>query len=119
MFLQWDGNRDGFITPEEAKPMENVKCTAQYIDKCGKEWGKLTLEIWNIWALRIPEYRNIRLGKHKKLKNQQKKQIPDDMVVDGKISLDEWCDCFSFADGDRHEPPCHKAKHAVDPHLQG
>ncbi|EPB67648.1 hypothetical protein ANCCEY_13262 [Ancylostoma ceylanicum] len=39
------------------------------------------------------------------------------MVVDGNISVDEWCDCFSFADDLRHEPPCHKAKHAVDPHM--
>lgn len=45
--------------------------------------------------------------------------IPDDMVVDGNISVDEWCDCFSFADDLRHEPPCHKAKHAVDPHMTG
>ncbi|KIH48210.1 hypothetical protein ANCDUO_21723 [Ancylostoma duodenale] len=43
----------------------------------------------------------------------------DDMVVDGNISVDEWCDCFSFADNLRHEPPCHKAKHAVDPHMTG
>ena len=43
----------------------------------------------------------------------------DDMVVDGNISVDEWCDCFSFADDHRHEPPCHKAKHAVDPHIAG
>ncbi|KAK6749901.1 hypothetical protein RB195_002114 [Necator americanus] len=43
----------------------------------------------------------------------------DDMVVDGSISVDEWCDCFSFADDLRHEPPCHKAKHSVDPHMAG
>uniref|UniRef100_H2W354 Thyroglobulin type-1 domain-containing protein n=1 Tax=Caenorhabditis japonica TaxID=281687 RepID=H2W354_CAEJA len=43
----------------------------------------------------------------------------DDMVVDGAISIDEWCDCFSFSDDLRHEPPCHKAKHNVDPHLLG
>uniref|UniRef100_A0A0K0CY34 Thyroglobulin type-1 domain-containing protein n=1 Tax=Angiostrongylus cantonensis TaxID=6313 RepID=A0A0K0CY34_ANGCA len=42
----------------------------------------------------------------------------DDMVVDGKISVDEWCDCFSFADDLRHEPPCHKQKHSVDPHKK-
>ncbi|VDM70207.1 unnamed protein product [Strongylus vulgaris] len=41
------------------------------------------------------------------------------MVIDGKISVDEWCDCFSFADDLRHEPPCHKAKHEVDPHMAG
>ncbi|CAI2349894.1 unnamed protein product [Caenorhabditis sp. 36 PRJEB53466] len=45
--------------------------------------------------------------------------ICDDMVVDGSISVDEWCDCFSFSDDLRHEPPCHKAKHEVDPHLLG
>ncbi|VDL70433.1 unnamed protein product [Nippostrongylus brasiliensis] len=43
----------------------------------------------------------------------------DDMVVDGNISVDEWCDCFSFADDLRHEPPCHKQKHSVDPHMAG
>ncbi|KAK6033816.1 hypothetical protein COOONC_28679 [Cooperia oncophora] len=43
----------------------------------------------------------------------------DDMVVDGQISVDEWCDCFSFADDLRHEPPCHKKKHSVDPHMTG
>eukprot|EP00081_Caenorhabditis_elegans_P001471 NP_001023099.1 vertebrate proteoglycan TESTican homolog [Caenorhabditis elegans] len=43
----------------------------------------------------------------------------DDMVVDGSISVDEWCDCFTFSDDLRHEPPCHKAKHDVDPHLLG
>ncbi|CAI5448929.1 unnamed protein product [Caenorhabditis angaria] len=43
----------------------------------------------------------------------------DDIIVDGKISIDEWCDCFSFADNLRHEPPCHKAKHDIDPHLLG
>ncbi|VDO39862.1 unnamed protein product [Haemonchus placei] len=43
----------------------------------------------------------------------------DDMVVDGQISVDEWCDCFSFADDLRHEPPCHKEKHSVDPHMTG
>ncbi|PIO59623.1 hypothetical protein TELCIR_18910 [Teladorsagia circumcincta] len=41
----------------------------------------------------------------------------DDMVVDGQISVDEWCDCFTFADDLRHEPPCHKKKHSVDPHM--
>ncbi|ULT97951.1 hypothetical protein L3Y34_005648 [Caenorhabditis briggsae] len=43
----------------------------------------------------------------------------DDMDVDGSISIDEWCDCFSFSDDLRHEPPCHKAKHGVDPHNVG
>ncbi|CAJ0601002.1 unnamed protein product [Cylicocyclus nassatus] len=43
----------------------------------------------------------------------------DDMIIDGKISVDEWCDCFSFADDIRHEPPCHKEKHSVDPHMAG
>ncbi|KAJ1352285.1 hypothetical protein KIN20_008585 [Parelaphostrongylus tenuis] len=43
----------------------------------------------------------------------------DDMVVDGNISVDEWCDCFSFADDLRHEPPCHKQKHSIDPHVKG
>ncbi|PIO55290.1 hypothetical protein TELCIR_23324, partial [Teladorsagia circumcincta] len=42
-----------------------------------------------------------------------------DMVVDGQISVDEWCDCFTFADDLRHEPPCHKKKHSVDPHMTG
>uniref|UniRef100_A0A1I7XCS9 Thyroglobulin type-1 domain-containing protein n=1 Tax=Heterorhabditis bacteriophora TaxID=37862 RepID=A0A1I7XCS9_HETBA len=43
----------------------------------------------------------------------------DDIEIDGYISIDEWCDCFSFADNHRHEPPCHKAKHSVNPHIQG
>ncbi|EGT53819.1 hypothetical protein CAEBREN_18607 [Caenorhabditis brenneri] len=43
----------------------------------------------------------------------------DDMEIDGSISIDEWCDCFTFSDDLRHEPPCHKAKHDVDPHLLG
>ncbi|CAB3406779.1 unnamed protein product [Caenorhabditis bovis] len=43
----------------------------------------------------------------------------DDIDVDGTISVDEWCDCFTFSDDVRHEPPCHKAKHGADPHLLG
>ncbi|CAJ0928637.1 unnamed protein product, partial [Mesorhabditis belari] len=43
----------------------------------------------------------------------------DDMVIDGEISVDEWCDCFSFSDDYRHEPPCHKEKHHADPHVPG
>ncbi|KAK6010883.1 hypothetical protein OSTOST_24046, partial [Ostertagia ostertagi] len=55
-------------------------------------------------------------------KSRTKGELPDcgqydDMVVDGQISVDEWCDCFSFADDLRHEPPCHKKKHSVDPHM--
>ncbi|VIO99194.1 Thyroglobulin type-1 repeat family protein [Brugia malayi] len=38
---------------------------------------------------------------------------------DNVITLDEWCDCFAWADNDRHEPPCHAAKHQQDPHLLG
>ncbi|CAD6195443.1 unnamed protein product [Caenorhabditis auriculariae] len=43
----------------------------------------------------------------------------DDIDVNGVISVDEWCDCFSFSDDHVHEPPCHKAKHGADPHLLG
>ena len=39
---------------------------------------------------------------------------------DDRLSLDEWCDCFNFADRlEREEPPCHKASHSADPHLLG
>ncbi|VDN18993.1 unnamed protein product [Gongylonema pulchrum] len=38
---------------------------------------------------------------------------------DNVITLDEWCDCFEWADDVRHEPPCHAAKHLQDPHLLG
>uniref|UniRef100_F1L7N3 Testican-3 n=1 Tax=Ascaris suum TaxID=6253 RepID=F1L7N3_ASCSU len=38
---------------------------------------------------------------------------------DDVITLEEWCDCFAWADDDRHEPPCHAAKHLEDPHLLG
>jgi hypothetical protein len=42
-----------------------------------------------------------------------------DVHPDDLISVDEWCDCFQWADDERHEPPCHKAQHSVDPHLLG
>ncbi|VDM39398.1 unnamed protein product [Toxocara canis] len=38
---------------------------------------------------------------------------------DDVITLEEWCDCFAWADDNRHEPPCHAAKHLQDPHLLG
>jgi sparc/osteonectin/cwcv/kazal-like domain-containing proteoglycan (testican) len=42
-----------------------------------------------------------------------------DINVDDLLSLDEWCDCFEWADHDRDEPPCHKAQRKHDPHLLG
>jgi len=42
-----------------------------------------------------------------------------DQNADQDISADEWCDCFQYADHARDEPPCHKARHAIDPHLMG
>ncbi|CAI4227450.1 unnamed protein product [Auanema sp. JU1783] len=80
MFLQWDGDDNGYLTKHEIIPIlkgGQEKCIEQFFDRC------------------------------------------DDINIDNQLSIDEWCDCFNFADNLRHEPPCHKAKHAVDPHVLG
>jgi sparc/osteonectin/cwcv/kazal-like domain-containing proteoglycan (testican) len=38
---------------------------------------------------------------------------------DDELNADEWCDCFQFSGREREEPPCHKARHKVDPHQLG
>lgn len=43
----------------------------------------------------------------------------DNFVVDGLVSLEEWTECMKFEEDQRHEPPCHKHKHSLDPHLIG
>ncbi|KRY81763.1 Testican-3 [Trichinella pseudospiralis] len=42
-----------------------------------------------------------------------------DISQDGELSLDEWCDCFQWADREKEEPPCHAARRLTDPHLLG
>ncbi|KRZ02527.1 Testican-3, partial [Trichinella zimbabwensis] len=42
-----------------------------------------------------------------------------DVSQDGELSLDEWCDCFQWADREKEEPPCHAARRLTDPHLLG
>ncbi|OUC43166.1 thyroglobulin type-1 repeat-containing domain protein [Trichinella nativa] len=42
-----------------------------------------------------------------------------DVSQDGELSLDEWCDCFQWANREKEEPPCHAARRLTDPHLLG
>lgn len=79
MFQQWDGDRNGELSTEELRPLDedkNEKCLAPFLDRCDDD-------------------------------------------ADDAVTLDEWCDCFAWADDVRHEPPCHAAKHKQDPHLLG
>uniref|UniRef100_A0A915HNE3 Thyroglobulin type-1 domain-containing protein n=1 Tax=Romanomermis culicivorax TaxID=13658 RepID=A0A915HNE3_ROMCU len=39
-----------------------------------------------------------------------------DINHDDHLSLNEWCDCFHWADDERHEPACHVALRDHDPH---
>jgi len=111
--LQWftDVHTHAEVNRELPLPAHHISCRRD-VSWMFQQWdgdsnGELSTD----------ELRTLESDKHEHCIKPFLDRCDDDF--DDAISLDEWCDCFAWADDVRHEPPCHAAQHKNDPHLLG
>jgi len=110
--LKWFGDiHEGEQRSEFRLPHHHISC----LPEVGWMFGRLdgdengVLSPQELWSIEHDQYEPCL------------RQVIDrcDQNADQDINVDEWCDCFQYSGHERDEPPCHKARHDIDPHLIG